>query len=199
VPSARGSGTLAAFTADAGEDRRTIDLVDEEGRSIGAATKIGAHSRPGRLHRAVSVLLLDSSGRLLLQRRAGTKYHFAGLWTNTCCGHPAPGEEPAAAATRRLLEELGLRAVAADLILAGVVRYRASDPASGLVEDEYDHVLVGRSHGSPIVDSGEVGAIESVSFDQLRTRQASDPFTPWFGSVLKVAMPSLVALASRAS
>ena len=85
-----------------------LELVDEDGTTIGTAEKLSAHTAPGRLHRAFSVFLFDESGRLLLQRRALGKYHSPGVWSNTCCGHPYPGEKPFAAAARRVSEELGV-------------------------------------------------------------------------------------------
>src|SRR5262245_27834644 len=94
------------------------------------------------MHRAFSVLLIDPAGRTLLQQRAATKSRFALRWANACCGHPAPSEDVMAAATRRLAEELGVRGVA--LHEVGVYAYRATDESSGLIEHEYDHVLVGR-------------------------------------------------------
>mgnify|MGYP000919705071 CR=1 FL=1 len=83
------------------------------------------------------MFVFDSQGRILLQRRADTKYHFGGLWTNSCCGHPRPGEPVATAASRRLREEMGI-----DVVLEAVASfiYRASDPESGLTEHELDHV-----------------------------------------------------------
>lgn len=85
-----------------------LELVDENGTTIGTAEKLAAHQAPGQLHRAFSVFLFDEQGRLLLQRRALGKYHSPGVWSNTCCGHPYPGEAPFAAAARRTYEELGL-------------------------------------------------------------------------------------------
>ncbi len=85
-----------------------LELVDEDGRTIGTAEKLSAHQAPGQLHRAFSVFLFDEQGRLLLQQRALGKYHSPGVWSNTCCGHPYPGEAPFAAAARRTFEELGV-------------------------------------------------------------------------------------------
>lgn len=118
-----------------------LELVDEDGTTIGTAEKLAAHQPPGQLHRAFSVFLFDEKGRLLLQRRALGKYHSPGVWSNTCCGHPYPGEAPFVAAARRTSEELGL--APALLAEAGTVRYNHPDPASGLVEQEYNHLFVG--------------------------------------------------------
>ena len=79
-------------------DEILLELVDENGVTIGTAEKLAAHQPPGQLHRAFSVFLFDERGRLLLQQRALGKYHSPGVWSNTCCGHPYPGEAPFAAA-----------------------------------------------------------------------------------------------------
>ena len=78
-----------------------VVLVDSSDREVGTEEKLAAHQR-GVLHRAFSVFVFDPSGRLLLQRRAAIKYHSAGLWSNSCCGHPSPGEKTIDAAGRRL-------------------------------------------------------------------------------------------------
>ena len=109
-----------------------VILVDEHDQELGTAAKLAAH-QSGRLHRAFSIFVFDRHGRTLLQRRAATKYHSAGLWSNTCCSHPRPGEAVEQAAHRRLGEEMGFECVlhrACDFV------YR-SDLADGLVEHEF--------------------------------------------------------------
>ena len=86
-----------------------VELVDADGTAMGEATVAVAHTAPGLLHRAFSVLLFDPDGRLLLQQRAAGKTRFPLRWANACCGHPAPGEPVAEAAARRLGDELGDR------------------------------------------------------------------------------------------
>lgn len=126
-------------------DRQLMDdrveqviLVDHEDHPVGTTGKLPAH-RAGLLHRAFSVFLFDPQGRLLLQRRAAGKYHSAGLWANSCCGHPRPGEAIDAAAVRRTEEELGLRCT---VRAVGTHLYRA-DVGSGLVEWEFVHLFAG--------------------------------------------------------
>ncbi|CAK8736616.1 Isopentenyl-diphosphate Delta-isomerase [Sodalis praecaptivus] len=114
-----------------------VILVDERDRAVGTMEKLQAH-REGALHRAVTVYLFNPDGQLLLQQRAREKYHCGGLWSNTCCGHPMPAEESAAAARRRLYEEMGLR-VALTPVLQ--LRYRLPLP-NGLIEHEYGHVFL---------------------------------------------------------
>ena len=75
-------------------------------QQTGTMEKMEAH-RKGLLHRAFSVFVFNQQGDLLLQQRAVNKYHSGGLWTNTCCSHPAPGQKTEDAAVRRLREEMG--------------------------------------------------------------------------------------------
>lgn len=169
-----------------------VELVSPDGAPAGEATVASAHSAPGQLHRAFSVHLLDAAGRLLLQRRAETKTRFPLRWANACCGHPAPGQTVVEAAQARLVEELGVEGI--DLTEVGVYVYRAADPATGLVEHEYDHVLLG------IVDSGsirlkpdpaEVAALRWMDPADLRTDIVAHPlaYAPWLGGVTQLALP----------
>ncbi|MEU9326768.1 isopentenyl-diphosphate Delta-isomerase [Streptomyces canus] len=166
-----------------------LELVDEHGVTIGTAEKLAAHQPPGQLHRAFSVFLFDERGRLLLQQRALGKYHSPGVWSNTCCGHPYPGEAPFAAAARRTYEELG---VSPSLLAeAGTVRYNHPDPDSGLVEQEYNHLFVGMVQATLAPDPEEVGATEFVTPDELAERHAKDAFSSWFMTVLDAARPAV--------
>ncbi|MEU4061628.1 isopentenyl-diphosphate Delta-isomerase [Streptomyces wedmorensis] len=166
-----------------------LELVDEEGRTIGTAEKLAAHQAPGQLHRAFSVFLFDASGRLLLQRRALGKYHSPGVWSNTCCGHPYPGEAPFAAAARRTFEELGVSPTL--LAEAGTVRYNHPDPASGLVEQEFNHLFVGLVQAEPRPDPEEIEDTAFVTADELAERHAAVPFSAWFMTVLDAARPAV--------
>lgn len=162
--------------------REEVVLVDDAGNGIGVADKLEAH-RSGRLHRAVSVFVFRDD-MLLLQQRAEDKYHFGGLWTNTCCTHPRPGESPLAAGIRRLPEEMGI--AAARLREVGCFVYTAIDEMSGLTEHEYDHVLVGSADGVPAPDKAEVAEWRWVQLDDLRRQLSAEPnhFTPWLGPAL---------------
>jgi isopentenyl-diphosphate delta-isomerase len=164
-----------------------VELVDNDGAAVGAATVADAHTSPGQRHRAFSVMLCDRSGRLLMQRRAPTKSRFALRWSNTCCGHPAPNEDVAEAAARRLREEMGLDVRV--LSEVGVHDYRASDPATGRVEYEHDHVLVGLHDGTPPrPDSAEVAEWRWASPGDLDGELGARPedFTPWLPGVLTI-------------
>ncbi|MCU1601663.1 MAG: putative isopentenyldiphosphate isomerase [Frankiales bacterium] len=143
--------------------------------------KLAAHQAPGHLHEAFSVLLLDGD-RTLLQKRAASKYHFPGLWTNACCSHPT-STDVVAEAEARLMFEVG---VEASLEVVGSFTYRATDPASGLVEHEHDTVLVGRTAAAGDPNPDEVSELRWVSLAELDAELASHPeaFTPWLTGVL---------------
>ncbi|MFG2755910.1 isopentenyl-diphosphate Delta-isomerase [Streptomyces wuyuanensis] len=173
-----------------------LELVDETGRTIGTAEKLSAHQAPGQLHRAFSVFLFDEHGRLLLQRRALGKYHSPGVWSNTCCGHPYPGEAPFTAAARRTHEELG---VSPSLLAeAGTVRYNHPDPASGLVEQEFNHLFVGLVQSPLRPDPEEVDETVFVTAAELAERHARDTFSAWFMTVLDSARPAIRELTGPA-
>ena len=161
-----------------------IVCVDERDQPVDVASKLAAHQAPGRLHRAFSVMLVDADDRLVLQRRADRKYHFGGLWANTCCGHPGPGDDTSGAAARRTFEELGVRP--GGLLACGWFVYRARDEASGLVEHELDHVYLGRLDGDPSPDPAEVSSVRRVTPHDLAAELAAEPelFVPWLPQVL---------------
>lgn len=154
-----------------------VILVDAHDVETGTAGKLHAH-RAGLLHRAVSVFVFGSNGSILLQRRARGKYHSGGLWTNTCCGHPRPGEAVADAARRRLREEMGVECELREVLC---FTYRA-DLGGGLTEHELDHVLVGTWDGTPLPDPSEVEAWRWAGHAELerRLRVAPERFTAWF-------------------
>ena len=167
-----------------------LALVDEQDRLLGSAEKLSAHIPPGQLHRAFSVFLFDDEGRLLMQQRAESKYHFGGLWSNSCCGHPGPDQEVAAAASKRTDEELGIGIV--ELTPAGTLLYSARDEGSGLVEREFDHLLAGHYTREPQPDPAEVMATRWVPWDELVAEVAATPerFTPWLPLALPIVARS---------
>jgi isopentenyl-diphosphate delta-isomerase len=161
-------------------------LVDENDREIGTGEKLAVH-RSGALHRAFSIYLFNSRNELLITRRAPGKYHSPGLWTNTCCGHPRPGEPVDAAALRRLGEETG---IACPLTPAFHFVYRA-EFANGLVEHELDHVFAGRFDGAPpALHPDEADAAEWVDVDALARDVKARPerFTAW----LALSLPGAI-------
>jgi isopentenyl-diphosphate delta-isomerase len=164
-----------------------VELVDHAGKIMGETTVEAAHRPPGQLHRAFSVLLVDPTGRVLLQQRAAVKTRFPLRWANSCCGHPEPGQSLRTAANRRLMEELGVGPVT--LTEVGVHRYFAEDPVTGRVEFEYDHVLCGAfSPDQPLrPDPAEVADLRWVDPDELRANLTAEPdrYAPWLIGVLE--------------
>jgi len=155
-----------------------VILVNAQDEVIGSMEKMQAH-REGKLHRAFSVFLTNNEKHLLLQKRAASKYHSAGLWTNACCSHPMPNESIAAAATRRLKEELGI--VTEDFKPLFSFEYRA-ELENDLIEHELDHVLWGNYEGEIAINAEEASEIGYFSSQQINTMLQENPnqFTVWF-------------------
>lgn len=173
-----------------------VIVVDESGTSLGVEPRAKAHRSPGILHRAFSVFIFDEWGRLLIQKRSNQKLTFAGLWSNSCCSHPRLREAIADAGRRRLQEELGLDAV---LMEVGTFLYRAEDQITGLVEYEFDHVLVGHSHEQePDHHTDDVADWRWIESQALNNLDGSGfAFTPWFLAAWQIARPfSLIGGAS---
>lgn len=164
-----------------------VILVTDTDRPIGTMEKMEAHRQPN-LHRAFSVFLFNQQNKMLLQQRAHDKYHSPGLWTNTCCSHPRPGEDITAAATRRLKEEMGIENARIDKAFEFV--YQAAFD-NGLYEYEYDHVFTGIYHGPTTVNPSEVASYCFKSLEEIKNEIDSRPelYTAWF----KIALPKLEA------
>lgn len=158
-----------------------VVLVDEQDRPIGTEEKLRAH-KEGVLHRAFSVLVFNSAGQMLLQQRSPEKYHSGGLWSNTCCSHPRPGEPVEAAARRRLEEEMGFTC---DVETVFNFTYRVQ--LGALWEHELDHVLVGYYDGDPAPDADEVGSWKWVDMEDLKIDMEAHPerYTYWFRMLMK--------------
>lgn len=154
-----------------------VILVDEQDNQIGTMEKMEAH-RLGKLHRCFSVFVFNSKGEFLLVRRAPGKYHSGGLWTNTCCSHPRPGEDTAAAAHRRLMEEVGFDT---ELEKAFTFTYEAKLD-KGMTEHEFDHVFVGTFDGTPVLNLKEADEMRYVNAEELAADMKQNPgaYTPWF-------------------
>jgi isopentenyl-diphosphate delta-isomerase len=159
-----------------------VILVDKNDRALGTMAKLDAH-RLGRSHRAISVIVRDSFGRLLLQQRAAGKYHSAELWTNTCCSHPRPNESAIDAAARRLAEEMGIVTSVRPLF---TMRYRAR-VSNRLVEHEFVHVFGGISDQAPKPVASEVAAWRWMSCRDVMADAGLRPhdYTVWFRKVLQ--------------
>jgi isopentenyl-diphosphate Delta-isomerase len=154
-----------------------VILVDDDGLETGVMEKMEAHRR-GILHRAFSVFVLDYDGRMLLHQRASDKYHSGDLWTNACCSHPQPGESIRAAAERRLNEEMGFSCALHEF---DFVKYFAKF-GNGLIEYEYDHLLLGNYSGQVVPDPAEVRDSRFFTLAEIDERLKADPdqFTFWF-------------------
>jgi isopentenyl-diphosphate delta-isomerase len=174
---------------DSQEAPEVVQLLSDDGTPAGIMAKRAAHESPGYLHRGFSVFLFDEIGRVLLQRRAASKYHFAGKWSNACCSHPAESASVEATARRRLLFELG---VVTALAPVGSFRYAAVDEASGLVEREDDTVLVGYVRSDLIVvpNPAEVWSTRFISIPDLQDEFLASPddSTPWLVRALQCAI-----------
>ena len=154
-----------------------VILVDEQDTPIGLMEKQAAHVTP-HLHRAFSVFVFNSKGELLLQQRALSKYHSPGLWTNTCCSHPRDGETVTEAASRRLMEEMGMQC---ELREVYTFIYKAP-VGQGLTEHEFDHVLIGRSDAIPNINAEEVASWKYMNLNDLEKDIELHPehYTEWF-------------------
>ncbi len=161
-----------------------VILVNEQDNEIGRMEKMEAHEK-AILHRAFSIFIFNSNQEMLLQQRALTKYHSAGLWTNACCSHPRPGETTINAAKRRLIEELGF---STNIQQVFHFTYKTTFD-NGLTEHEFDHVFIGTydQHISPNPD--EVQSISFMHMDDILSSLASEPakYTAWF----QIAFPKV--------
>ncbi|MYB00158.1 isopentenyl-diphosphate Delta-isomerase [Candidatus Poribacteria bacterium] len=158
-----------------------VILVDHTGREIGTEEKIQAH-QDGKLHRAFSIFVFNTLGEVLLQKRAETKYHSGGLWTNTCCSHPRPGENHHQAARRRLHEEMGFDCELQELFNF-IYHVKLNDD---LFEHELDRVFVGHYDGQPAPNPDEVDDWKWMNISTLKqdVQENPDNYTYWFKLVL---------------
>ncbi len=159
-----------------------VVLVDENGKEIGFKEKIKTHL-DGDLHRAFSIFIFNSNGHILVQKRSKSKYHSGGKWSNACCSHPKPGEDLIDSAHRRLVEELGFDC---ELIEVFSFIYDAS-VGNGLVEHEFDHVLIGAFDGVPVPCSKEVEDWKWMSIEDLKgdIKRSPHKYTIWLTTSLE--------------
>jgi isopentenyl-diphosphate delta-isomerase len=155
-----------------------IVLLDDDGTEIGTMPKPLVHHGDTPLHRAFSAYLFADDGRLLVTRRALSKQTFPGMWTNTVCGHPGPGEDDASAIARRASDELGLRV---DRLAPVLPDYRYRAEFQGVVENEICPVYTGVFRGDPAPAAAEVEEWELLDWGAFRARQDSegDAWSPW--------------------
>ena len=157
--------------------KEKVILVDENDTQVGLMPKLEAHQK-GLLHRAFSVFIFNNNYQLLLQKRAVSKYHSGGLWTNTCCSHPREGEETINAANRRLIEEMGIKT---NLRKVFDFIYKA-ELDNELTEYEFDHVFYGLYNEDPIINTEEADDFKWIDMETLNNDISANGqnYTVWF-------------------
>jgi len=154
-----------------------VILVDKNDNQVGLMPKLEAHQK-GVLHRAFSVFIFNNKYELLLQKRATSKYHSGGLWTNTCCSHPREDEDILDAANRRLIEEMGIETT---LRKVYEFTYKA-ELDNDLIEHEFDHVFYGVYNEDPSINTHEADDFKWIDMDSLNQdiKKNEDIYTVWF-------------------
>ncbi len=163
-----------------------VILVDKNDKEVGIGEKIKTH-KEGKLHRAFSIFVFNSKSELLLQKRTKSKYHSGGLWTNTCCSHPIPGESVEETAHRRLKEEMGF-----DCNLKEIFSFTYKVKfENNLFENEYDHVFIGNFDGKPNPNPEEVDDWKWINLEKLKNdiRENPDRYTYW----LKTSIDKIIS------
>lgn len=170
-----------------------VIAVDKNNRKLGEIEKLKAH-REGILHRAFSIFIFDSDGNLILQRRAENKYHSPLLWSNTCCGHPKPGEKSKTGAMRRLKEELGIECKVEKF---GTIIYNIR--VGDLIEHEFNTLFFGFYDGVIKPNPGEVADVKSVELSSLISdiKQNPELYTPWFRLILNHHLKKLLEIRKK--
>jgi isopentenyl-diphosphate delta-isomerase len=172
---------LSAYKKEAIDMNEMVILVDEADKEIGTEEKMKTH-KEGKLHRAFSIFIFNPKGEMLLQKRAKSKYHSGGLWSNACCSHPRPGEDIEQAAHRRLMEEMGFDC---DLQESFDFVYKANLDHN-LTEYEFDHVFIGKYEGKIKLNPEEAEDFKWVNIDALKENVEKHPekYTVWFKCAL---------------
>jgi len=162
--------------------KQQVILVNQKDEEIGIEEKIKAHL-DGKLHRAFSVLVFNSKMELLIQQRSKSKYHSSGLWSNTVCSHPRPRKNIIKEAHKRLKEEMGFNCPIRKLF---VFHYRRGFE-NGLIEDEIDHVFIGKYEGKICPNPKEVLNYKWITIKELKNDIAKNPdqYTYWFKLIIK--------------
>jgi isopentenyl-diphosphate delta-isomerase len=163
----------------------SVVLLDETGYASGTAAKAAVHHAQTPLHLAFSCYLFNGTGQFLLTRRAESKRTWPGVWTNTCCGHPLPGEPISGSVRRRLQQELGIGTAKLALVLPRF-RYRARMD-NGIIENEVCPVYAAYSDDPPNPDPAEVAEFSWVDWEEFcaAVLAGHQPISPW--SALQLA------------
>ncbi len=159
---------------------KKVILVDKDDNPIGEEEKQKAHIE-GKLHSAFSILIFNSKKELLIHKRESSKYHSGGLWTNTVCSHPKPGEKIENAVNRRLKEEMGLTAK-----LTEIGKFTYKTQIKDLIEHEIDHIFLGFSDKLPTPDPEEIEEYKYISIKELKQDMNNNPnkYTYWFKIII---------------
>lgn len=168
---------------------KEVVLVDENDTVLGTMEKLQAH-KEGRLHRAFSVIIFNDKGEVLIHKRAIDKYHCGGLWSNACCSHPRINESPKEAALRRMQEEMGFTT---PIHYIGKFIYK-TEFENGLIENELDHLFIGKYNGVPSPNPEEVEAFKYIEVDQLKADIKISPelYTFWFKKIVENYLTELI-------
>lgn len=158
-----------------------VILVDEKDQPIGLMEKQQAHIE-GRLHRAFSVLVFNKKGEMLIHQRALDKYHCGGLWSNACCSHPREHETVVDAAQRRMIEEMGFTTTM-KYIDSFIYKVEFDN---GLIEHEYDHILVAHYDAKPKPNPKEVADWKYLPVEKIKGDVETNPqkYTFWFQELI---------------
>jgi isopentenyl-diphosphate delta-isomerase len=170
------------------QETEKIVLLGPDGEALGTAPKLASHHRDTPLHLAFSSYLVDDAGRLLITRRAAAKTTFPSVLTNSCCGHPAPGESLRDAVRRRVRTELGIPAVADLTLVLPRFAYRATAD-NGVMENEWCPVVRGRAVGAPRLDPKEVASAEWRTWEECMELSRHPEASPWFREQMAELVP----------
>ena len=162
--------------------KEKVLLVDKNNTPLGTMNKMEAHKK-GLLHRAFSIFILNKNKKLLLQKRALSKYHSGGLWSNTCCSHPYKNENILITGKKRLHDEMGFETPLKELF---TFIYKAT-LENGLVEYEFDHVLLGYFEGNPNINKKEVDKWKWIHLKEIKNdiKINSKNYTVWFNIIFE--------------
>ena len=163
-------------------DKLEIVLVDENDQEIWLWEKMDVHEK-WLLHRAISVLILNSKWEMLLQQRAMWKYHCPWMWSNATCTHPFPNENNIDAAHRRLKEEMWF-----DTDLKEIFEFHYTAHFDNwLTENEYDHVFLWYYDGWVFPNPQEAHSYKWIWLSELKKDIKKNPgiYTPWFKIILE--------------
>jgi len=161
-----------------------VILIDEKDNQIGVEEKLKAHT-DNRFHRAFSIFVFNSKGELMLQKRAKTKYHSGGLWSNTCCSHPRPDKDITEEAKIRLKEEMGIDCELKEAFSTSY-KVKVDSQIGDLVEHEFDHIFIGFFEGEAKLNPEEAEDWKWIDPEELKKDLEENPekYTPWFKLIL---------------